>query len=256
MSRHVQIGKVTLGEGCPKICVPLVGKDHETLMREAAIITTLPADLVEWRVDFFDGVSDETQVLDTLKGIKGILKDLPMIFTFRTLSEGGVRPFSPAAYESLLRTVIEAGEIEAVDLELFAEAVSKSSLVTLARKKEVKVVMSSHDFHKTPSMDEIVSRLLRAREEGADIPKIAVMPGNARDVGILLEATRIVKEDHGVGPLITMAMGGLGLVTRLSGEIFGSSLTFGAAREVSAPGQIDAVTLKKIIALVHDSFEE
>jgi 3-dehydroquinate dehydratase-1 len=222
-------------------------------MREAATINTLPADLVEWRVDFFDGVSSESQVLDTLRAIKGILKDLPMIFTFRTQSEGGVRPFSPAAYESLLRTVIETGEIEAVDIELFTGTVSKAGLVALARKKEVKVVMSSHDFHKTPPMDDIVGRLLRAREEGADIPKIAVMPGNARDVGILLGATRIVKEDHGVGPLITMAMGGLGLVTRLSGEIFGSSLTFGAAGEVSAPGQIDVVTLKKIIALIHDS---
>ena len=40
-------------------------------------------------------------------------------------------------------------------------------------------------------------------------------------------------------PIITMAMGELGAVTRTAGALFGNAMTFASAGKASAPGQID-----------------
>lgn len=48
----VKIRGVTIGEGAPKICVPLVGETLEQLKEEAAFLQSVDPDLVEWRADF------------------------------------------------------------------------------------------------------------------------------------------------------------------------------------------------------------
>ena len=55
--------------------------------------------------------------------------------------------------------------------------------------------------------------------------------------------------------LITMAMSGIGMISRLSGECFGSAVTFGAARKASAPGQIGVEQLREILQIVHGKEE-
>ena len=84
---------------------------------------------------------------------------------------------------------------------------------------------------------------------GADICKIAVMPQSPQDVLTLLQATYDVSQiiDR---PVITMSMGKTGVVSRLAGSTFGSAVTFGAAQKTSAPGQIDANELRKILAIL------
>ena len=117
----------------------------------------------------------------------------------------------------------------------------------------MKVVASNHDFHKTPAQEEIVSRLCKMQELGADIPKIAVMPQNKKDVLTLLSASREMSEEHADRPIITMSMAGTGVISRLCGEVFGSALTFGAAGKASAPGQMGVEDLKTVLELLHKS---
>jgi len=50
-------------------------------------------------------------------------------------------------------------------------------------------------------------------------------------------------------------MGGLGAITRLSGEVFGSDLTFGMTGESSAPGQIEAKSLRQALATVNTAIK-
>ena len=126
-------------------------------------------------------------------------------------------------------------------------------VVNFAHKKEVKVIISNHDFNKTPKKEEIVSRLCRMQELGADLPKIAVMPQNEKDVLVLLEATNEMFKIYADRPIITMSMSGMGVISRLCGEIFGSALTFGAAKSVSAPGQISFKELNSVLNLLHKS---
>ncbi|STS80155.1 3-dehydroquinate dehydratase [Klebsiella pneumoniae] len=66
--------------------------------------------------------------------------------------------------------------------------------------------MSNHDFHKTPAQEDIIYRLRRMQDLGADLPKIAVMPQSPQDVLTLLAATLTMKEKYATRPLITMSM--------------------------------------------------
>ena len=117
----------------------------------------------------------------------------------------------------------------------------------------VKVVGSNHDFYKTPSQEEIVDRLRKMQELGADLPKIAVMPRNKRDVLTLLLATEEMSRKYADRPIITMSMAGTGVISRLCGEVFGSALTFGAAEKASAPGQMGVNELETVLRLLHRS---
>ncbi len=75
------------------------------------------------------------------------------------------------------------------------------------------------------------------QELGADLPKIAVMPQNEKDVLVLLEATNEMFKIYADRPIITMSMSGMGVISRLCGEIFGSALTFGAAKVFQHQGK-------------------
>ena len=115
------------------------------------------------------------------------------------------------------------------------------------------VVGSNHDFNKTPSKDELVSRLRKMQEMGADLPKIAVMPQNTHDVLILLDATQEMYHQYANRPIITMSMSATGVISRICGEVFGSSMTFGAVGKVSAPGQIPVERLNTATEILHQA---
>lgn len=248
----VQVRNVIFGQGVPKICVPIVAVTRREILAGASRIKSLPADLAEWRADWFEGVPDMDQVSLVLSGLREILGDMPLLFTFRTQKEGGAAAVPDSCYEKLLRHAIGCGMADLVDIELFSGRELVTSLISLAHGNGMKVIISSHDFEKTPSREEITGRLLEMQTLGADLPKIAVMPQNPADVLTLLSATQEFS-GQAARPIITMSMAGTGLVSRISGEIFGSALTFGAAGQPSAPGQIGAAELREMLELLHRS---
>ena len=89
------------------------------------------------------------------------------------------------------------------------------------------------------------------QDMGADIPKIAVMPQSKKDVLTLLSATEEMTRCHATSPIITMSMADTGVLSRLCGEVFGSSMTFGAAKKASAPGQMGVEDLSTVLDLLH-----
>jgi 3-dehydroquinate dehydratase-1 len=248
----VTVKNITFGEGIPKICVPLVASDTDTLLSEAKKLAAAPAELVEWRADWQDNIFSEGAVCRILNDLSPALGGKPLLFTFRTKKEGGNQAASPFEYKKLLTDAILSGMIDMVDIELFSGEEPVKELISLAKSHHVKVICSNHDFSKTPSEDELFSRLSRMEELGADIAKIAVMPTCPEDVLTLLSATARAKKTLSC-PVITMSMSGTGLISRLSGEIFGSCLTFGSVGTASAPGQIDAGELRTILEVIHKS---
>lgn len=151
--------------------------------------------------------------------------------------EGGELAVSDEFYFELNETLARTGKVDLVDVELFNEEADVLRLIETAHKNNVKVVMSNHDFDKTPAKEEIVSRLTRMEALGADLPKIAVMPKSAGDVLTLLDATNTVSEKANQ-PIITMSMAGTGVISRLAGEVFGSAMTFGAAKKHRLLGKL------------------
>ena len=253
MSNVVQVKELRLGEGVPKICVPLVGKTNKQIMDEAKYLKTLKLDLVEWRVDHYEYVEDLNKVKEVLKQLREEIKDLPILFTFRSKKEGGEKEVSIEYYIELNKEIATTEMVDLIDVELFTGDETVRDIVTHAHNNNVKVVMSNHDFDKTPDQKEIVNRLCKMQDLGADLPKIAVMPNSAKDVLTLLCATDEMVTEHAKRPIITMSMGGTGLVSRISGETFGSALTFGAAKKASAPGQIAVQDLYEVLNLIHKS---
>ena len=248
----VTVRNVEIGAGMPKICVPIVGETREDILAEARAIRELPADLVEWRVDFLNNVSSLSllTVLTFLSELRNELGDLPLLFTFRTKREGGEKSISPQAYEELYKAILMSGLVDLIDVELFLGPDTVRRLVRTAHENGVPVIVSNHDFKRTPPKEDILDRLEEMQELGADIAKIAVMPESTQDVEVLMDATATFTKYASV-PAIAMSMGELGLASRTTGERFGSAVTFGTAGKASAPGQLPATELKEILETVH-----
>lgn len=253
MQKVVLVRNLKLGEGIPKICVPLVGKTREEIIDGANDLKNIKFDLVEWRVDHYVDVLDIEKVKETLVKLREVLVDTPILFTFRSLKEGGEKEVSVEYYAKLNKEISATKNVDLIDVELFTGDEIVKEIVEYAHENEVKVVMSNHDFFKTPDKEEIVSRLCKMQDLGADLPKIAVMPQNTTDVLTLLCATDEMVTKFAKTPIITMSMAGLGVISRLAGETFGSALTFGAAKEASAPGQVAVDKLSKILEVLHES---
>lgn len=253
MQKVIEVRNVKLGEGIPKICVPLVAKTKEGFLKSAEEVTNLKLDLVEVRIDHFDEVENLESVKNLVKELRDILKNIPMLFTFRSLKEGGEKEVSTDYYKTLNIETAKTGLVDLIDVELFTGDDIVKEIVEKAHEAGVKVVMSNHDFNKTPEREEIVRRLCRMQELNADLPKIAVMPKSTGDVLKLLCATNDMVTKYAETPIITMSMGGLGVISRISGETFGSALTFGAAGTASAPGQIDINNLVSVLDILHSA---
>lgn len=252
----IKVKNVELGTGIPKIAIPIVGKNFEELRKEVVLLKELPADVVEWRVDFLDEIADVAAVKRVAGELRKLLPDKPILFTCRTRKEGGEKEISSADYELLNHELIKSGVIDLVDVELFSGDDTVHSIVAAAHRYGVKVIMSSHDFQQTPSAETIIKRLCTMQDHGADVSKIAVMPQTAADVLALLEATEQMKTTFADRPFITMSMSGKGVISRLTGELFGSALTFGSAEKASAPGQIKADRLAELLNFFHEQAGE
>ena len=252
-NRWVEVRGVRIGEGIPKICVPIVGTTMDEILAAAKYFESVKKDVVEWRADWFEGVFDFAQVEAVLKELRRVLGNTPILFTFRTANEGGEKAIEPAAYAELNKRAAATGLIDLVDVEAFTGDEVVRDIIESAHESGVVVVASNHDFEKTPEKDEIVRRLRKMQELGADIPKIAVMPQSRKDVLTLLSATEEMVSEYADRPIITMSMSATGLISRLCGECFGSALTFGAVGKASAPGQMNASDLSEILNLIHTS---
>lgn len=249
--KTVTVRNLTLGEGRPKICVPIVAKTEAEILEQARSFTGLAFDLVEWRADWFGGLAEDGAIARILEQLHQILGEKPVLFTIRTKKEGG--EIEPAS-EDYMRwnEAAVAGGADLIDVELFSGREIVRTLVKFAHEHGAAVIGSSHDFQKTPENTDMEARLADMSALGCDIAKLAVMPQSKEDVLRLLTVTEKMSRALEC-PLITMSMGADGVLSRLCGEVFGSCLTFGAAKKASAPGQIGVGDLEKVLEILHKS---
>lgn len=240
----------TFAKEKPAICIPIVGEDDQDILAQARMIRDYPCDLAEWRADWYQEVGDRKALAGILNQLRDCLGDLPLLFTFRTAAEGGKREISWPDYRELLTETAGLRLVDLIDVEAFFDKDGSRSLIDDLHRLDCPVIASYHDFSATPDNEDMFDRLQKMEKMDADILKLAVMPSDRRDVlrlmDVTLKASALLSR-----PLVTMSMGKEGLISRMSGEIFGSSITFGCAGRASAPGQIDAYDLEKILNLMH-----
>jgi len=249
--KTITIKNTVIGEGMPKLIVPVTGRNDEEILKEIQWLRPMRPDIVEWRADYFEGVEDLEALLSTLDKVRRALDDDILLFTFRSKNEGGQKEVSADVYQNLIETVIKTNKPDMVDIELMSGESMVRSLVACAHAHGVKVVMSNHDFHKTPSKLEIIHRLSKMQALDADLPKIAVMAKSMTDVLTLWDAANTMKEKLADRPFIALAMGNFGVITRLAGGLFGSAATFGAGLNASAPGQLPVSEVRTVLEILH-----
>lgn len=233
-----------------KTIVPITAKTKEQALAQAQVIAnTADADLAEFRIDLLSFANDTKQVIALGHELKKILGNTPMIATIRTKNEGGQLEISDVDYGKTYQAYLKNPFMDWLDVEMFRDQKVVSEIVQKAHQKKVLIVMSNHDFQKTPSQDEIEKRLLKQDQMGADILKIAVMPKSKQDVFTLMNATLKVSQQT-TKPLLTMSMGQLGTISRVATANMGGSYSFGMIGQASAPGQIDVTKLKQILQTV------
>ena len=258
MSNSVLVRGVSIGEGMPKICIPVLGSCEAEVLASLDVAMACAPDILEWRIDYLEDISPEA-VCALLEKVRAAAGSMPLLVTFRTENEGGQRAISAEDYAALLSAIVHTGMADLIDME-FAMATGGAAthslpvceMRKLALEHNVPVIYSYHNFDRTPAQDELVQKLGQMISHGCNIAKIAVMPQSPADVLTLLAATEEAKRTFPSCPIITMSMGQLGMVSRLCGETFGSAVTFGSAAQASAPGQVPAKQLRQTLALLHN----
>lgn len=247
----IKIKNVEIGKGIPKICIPLTGKNREEIIEEMEIVKKSNPDLIEWRVDFFEESDNLERICEMLGTINDSFKQIPVLFTFRTKEEGGEKSIMSEDYVKLLKEVSERRLADIVDVQVFWYGEKSEDFIKELKETGAVVLASSHHFEGTPSVREMSDALYTMENRGADIVKLAVMPQSGKDVCALLEAT-MERKEHSNKPMITMSMGQSGMLSRICGELTGSCVTFASGKQASAPGQIKADELKKVLGDIHD----
>lgn len=243
-------GRPLAGGGLPAICAPLVARTREDLRSEAAAVVAKAPDLLEWRVDFFAAIADTQAVLAAAADLRAAAGRIPILLTRRAAREGGQPiPLAEAQVIALYDAVAGSGAVDLLDFEMGNAEADVRAVRALATRHGLPLVLSFHDFQRTPADADLQARFAQAQRLGADVAKVAVMPQAMEDVHRLLGATLQASRSLDI-PVVSMAMGGLGAVSRLCGGVFGSALTFAVGAAASAPGQVPIEDVRTATAVL------
>lgn len=245
----IHIGQLDLEKKAAVVAV-ILEKPLETSRKAAE----MGADILEIRLDLL-GIRDLEIAAETIRKVKSET-GLPVILTNRSVMEGGKWEGKEDDRIELLTNLLSTNLLslkdgpDAVDIELSAGREVRDQVIKAAKACGKTVIVSSHNFSKTPAFQEMKTILEEAFLVGADIAKLAVMPHSKRDVLDLLRVTLDARETGNA--VCTIAMGKLGKHTRVTAPFYGSVLTYAAVDSgISvAPGQFQVDEVKKIMELL------
>jgi len=229
------LGRCTLGD---TPCVVGVVSQEGTLARLAARAER-DCDVVEVRVDLIGPYAPhspraEPVWLEQAQAIEA--RGLPVVVTVRLAAEGGKwkQPdeLRLPVFEEALR------HLAAADIELRSPIIEQVSV--LARQHKRALIVSHHDFGRTPPLEELRVIVERAARYGT-VAKVATMVKTEEDLATL----RALLAEKRPTPLCVLGMGPLGPQTRIDFPRLGSCLTYGYLDQPVAPGQVSARELMR-----------
>jgi len=229
----VRIGEVTTGAR-PLIAVPLTDREVRGEAEPEA------ADIIELRVDMFENLTAEYVAHVVEMARERFSK--PLITTVRSYSEGGAVKIEDRKRKELFKAIIDL--TDAVDIEIESDIFG--GIVRLARKRGKTSIASFHDFSATPGIDELSGIIRKGKSFRADIVKIAVMPNSMGDLRVITDLTLRYHEQG----IITIAMGELGMASRIFLPMIGSLITFASLDISTAPGQLSIHRMKEFFSVL------
>ena len=244
VSPPLRIRGIEFGGAKPLFCVPLVPAGLDQLRAQAEVAHQLAPDVVEWRADYFAGLTSESAA-QAMYELRKIADRELLIFTLRVKAEGGQNNMTQDERLRCIEAVLNTGEVDLLDVELsnsapFLEGVRK------AAKGKARIILSFHDFERTPDSNFLDAKIDEMVRHGTDIAKIACMPQDPADVLRLFDVTLRARKKYPSVPLCTMSMAGMGCLSRVAGFLYGSDMAFAVGRTASAPGQIPLAEARSI----------
>ena len=201
----------------------------------------IDADIIEWRADFLP----KEAILQVAPAIFEKLAGRELLFTLRTRAEGGEIDLDSAEYVQIIKDVAQLYQPEYIDFEYFSHKDVFEEMLDFPN-----LVLSYHNFQETPeNMMEILSELTSLTPK---VVKVSVMAHTEQDVLDLMNFTRGFKTLNPEQEYVTISMGKVGKVSRITSDVTGSSWSFASLDEASAPGQISLSSMKKIREILNE----
>ncbi|MFS9066596.1 type I 3-dehydroquinate dehydratase [Streptococcus timonensis] len=199
------------------------------------------ADIIEWRADFLP----KDEILQVAPAIFEKFAGRELLFTLRTRAEGGEIDLSAQEYVQVIKDVTQLYQPEYVDFEYFGNKDVFDQMLDFPN-----LVLSYHNFQETPeNMMEILSELTSLNPK---VVKVSVMAHTEQDVLDLMNFTRGFKTLNPEQEYVTISMGKVGKVSRITSDVTGSSWSFASLDVASAPGQISLSNMKKIREILNE----
>lgn len=200
------------------------------------------ADIIEWRADYLP----KEVILQVAPAVFEKFAGRELVFTLRTRSEGGQIDLSPEEYIHLIKEVAQLYQPDYIDFEYYSYKDVFEEMLDFPN-----LILSYHNFQETPeNMMEILSELTSLNPK---LVKVAVMAHTEQDVLDLMNYTRGFKTLNPEQEYVTISMGKVGKVSRITADVTGSSWSFASLDEASAPGQISLANMKKIREILDEA---
>lgn len=216
-----------------KVCLPIIERTMNKALKAIKEANGL-ADLIELRMDYLR----DPELWPLLNA-----REKPMIVTNRRKEEGGKQASNEKRRFGILREAIKLGA-EYVDVEMRSEKPMLRDLIL--NKKDTRIVLSFHDFRKTPPREELRGTLNRMIQMGGDVVKMVSFARSWEDnLNILSLIPYAKKRDQ---EIVAFCMGGRGRISRIFAPLMGAAWTYGcvSGKRVSAPGQLTSEEIKEI----------
>jgi 3-dehydroquinate dehydratase type I len=221
------------GKNVGEVCIPIV----ETTVEKALIAIREAyrwADLIELRADYLK----RGKLAPLLEN-----REKPFIVTHRRKEEGGKYKGGERERLNVLQEAINL-RADYIDVELATE---RSSLQGLIRNKRgTQIIVSFHDFRRTPSLKELQKRFDLMVRLGADVIKIVSFARSWEDNLSILSLIPLAKARR--QEIVAFCMGEKGKLSRIFSPFLGAAWTYASLNKgrASAPGQLTVRELRDI----------
>ena len=199
------------------------------------------ADVIEWRADFLD----KNEILTVAPAVFEKFAGREILFTLRTRGEGGQIDLTREEYLAIIQDIQSIYHPDYIDFEFYSHREVFEQMLEFSN-----LVLSYHNFQETPeNMMEILSELTSLSPK---LVKVSVMAHNEQEVLDLMNYTRGFKTLNPEQDYVTISMGKVGKISRLTADLTGSSWSYASVGEESAPGQIPLENMRRIRELLNE----